>query len=974
MMKTVISLVCLSVFSWSSGQKWQETNLSSAAKNRAEKHYLMDLNEMRSMLKNSHETGKDAKPVILSLPTLEGKIERFTVYSNPVVEKSLAERYGLGSYIGVGIDDPTKYLRFSTSPNDFQSMIIKNGEYQFIEPINRDLGIYKVSPPTVRDKTPGETKNWCGTGEDLKSKKELQRFIDKNKSDAVLRNEGFTMKASDKTYRNYRMAISVNGEYTQYYGSKSAAVAAINATMTKVNGIYEKEMAVHFTVLDIPELIYEDPNTDPYPDYSMDDMNAEVQKVLTQVVGNDNYDIGHLFVQNTGNALGSGLVSNVGSICNNTTSNTDQKKGAAHSAIDNPSGDTFIKVVAHEIGHQLGANHIYSHSVYNNFSQVEPGSGSTIMGYAGIVGIAGANVQNYSDHYFNTFNLTEMQNLLSGKTCGQKTLINNNPPVINPMSEMTIPKETPFVLTASAVDPDGDTFSYNWEQADPAAKRILTTTGTNEKGAIVRSRIPVNSPTRYIPKLDLVMNGILTSTSEWESVPRVARELNFKVTTRDNNINPQTSNGSQKIKVGEDGPFKIISQSLYTNIESALRWDVANTNANPYNVVNVKIDYTTDNGATWITLADSTPNDGTENFILPSTLLNQSIKVRVSAKENIFYTISTIAVSEAKQCDGSAPNNLSVSDITASKANLNWEAIQNATYIVKYKKESAAAWIETTVNTNYFALSGLEEETKYEVQVAAVCSGVAGTYSLLSFSTLAESISYCIPDLDENDSRYEYISNVTVGNMNNSSGGNGYADYTADPAKIVNLVIGSTGNNISVKKAWTGYQDPLNVNAWIDFNRNGIFESSEKILSTPANKINPVSGTFSVPASAVTGKKLRMRVILKSFSTPPADACATDVSEVEDYAVKIVSNETLNTNDLIKNPKMQIYPNPAENMIRITSLQGKASYKIYNMEGRLIASGIINNNTINVSQLVKAAYTLVIETDTDKYTHKFIKK
>lgn len=200
-------------------------------------YYSLDISLLKSQLKNAQETGKNAKPVILSLPTLNGKIEKFSVYSFPVVVKELAEQYQLGSYVGVGVDDPTKYLRFSLAPNDFQSMIITGKGSEFIEPANTGKTVYRVYPKTHG----GKSGFVCSTGEKESDKLEIEKL---HKLGQSFTNQVTDFgKSSDRKYRTLRLALSVCGEYTQYHGGTVAgALAAMNATLTRINGVYEKTL------------------------------------------------------------------------------------------------------------------------------------------------------------------------------------------------------------------------------------------------------------------------------------------------------------------------------------------------------------------------------------------------------------------------------------------------------------------------------------------------------------------------------------------------------------------------------------------------------------------------------------------------------------------------------------------------------------------------------------------------------------
>ncbi|WP_027376669.1 reprolysin-like metallopeptidase [Kaistella palustris] len=979
MKKIFTSLLC-GLMSSAALAQWAPTSMKGEKIREASNvtsYYSLDLNAIRSTLADAQETGKNARPVELKIPTLEGKMERFAVYSLPVVVKSLADRYQLGSYVGVGIDDPTAYVRFSVAPNDFQSMMIRNGVYEFIEPQNTDKSVYGVHPKT--NKTEADKAFVCSTSEAPLSKQQIDRLY--MSGNTFANNPGDFSRASDKKYRTMRLAMTTNGEYTQYFGGVAGALVAINATLTRCNGIFEMDFGLHLILQDFPALIYPDPNTDPYST-TLSTWNLAAQKAITAVAGEANYDIGHMF----GKSGGGGNAGCIGCVCVSPPMNgsgvpTGNGKGSGiTSPADGiPQGDNFdIDYVAHEMGHQLGGNHTFSMNLEGTGQNVEPGSGSTIMGYAGITGAT--DVQPHSDAYFHINTIIQVQTNLAAasKTCDIETPIANNPPVITPMADVTIPKGTPFVLTAQATDPEGDPITYTWEEVDNASTAITKNNlGNTTSGASFRSITGTASPTRYFPKLSTVLTGAVKNVDEWEAVSTVARASNFRVTVRDNNADPaqkQTQEALQKVTVSNNGPFKITSTKVYNNAAGPLTWDVVGTNAAPFNVTNVKIDYTADNGATWVVLAASTPNDGTEDLSFASFATNTQLKVRISAIGNVFYTIAPVTVSAIVPCDGTAPAGFAVSNVTTAAATVTWDAIAGATYVVRYKKTSESTWTEVPVATTTYTFTGLDESTSYDVQVASVCSGTTGTFTASStFTTLM--VAYCT--LSSTNSNDEYISNVKItaegaAGGNSSSGASNYTNYSTDPARLMKLAKGTTNNTISVTKAWTGSPYSEAVTVWIDFDRSGTYEASEIVMQTTANTTTPVTATFAVPADAYTGdKSVGMRVALR-FNTAQTAPCGTyTYGEVEDYAVSI--SPTLGVNDNVKAQSLQVYPNPATDVLNVTKVSNNATYAIYNVAGQLVSKGKVTSNQVQVSKLQKGVYMISVEDNGQSNKVKFIK-
>lgn len=970
----MISFLFVFVFGVSFAQ-WNPV-ATSTAKMRQEinvkKFYSLDVSQLKARLKNASETGRNARPVEIQVPTLEGSVERFAVYSAPVVASSLAERYDLGSYVGVGIDDPGKYIRFSISGKDFQSMVIKDGQYEFIEPVDQSKTVFGVYPKT--SKTDSGKPFVCSTNESVLSKQQLNNLFSGNKT-AKLGSTNFAA-TSDRKFRTLRLAISTTAEYTNYFGGVPQAIAAINATLTTVNGILERDVATRLILQDLPQIIFTDPETDPYSAASTGVKgiwSTELMNTLHNSVGDDNFDIGHLF----GASGGGGNARCIGCICTNDLSvdgsgyPTSYKGSAYTSPADGkPFGDVFnVDYVTHEIGHQLGATHTFSHQLESYGSNIEPGSGSTLMGYAGITS---ADVQKNTDPYFHGFSISQIQNNLIAKTCDVETAIANSPPVISAMPDYTVPRSTAFVLTANATDAENDPLTYTWEQVDDAASPIITTTGSDVTGALFRSLPPVSNPARYFPKFSLVMAGILTSQSDWESVSNVARTSNYRVTVRDNHPvkeQQQTSFANQKIAVGSDGPFKINivnGENIYGGTATKLTWDVANTNAAPYNVANVKISYTVDNGATWTDLAASTPNDGLETVVVPVSLVGQSnLQFRVEALGNVFYAVSPKAnVVLESSCIATVPQNIKISNINYTGATVSWEAIPAInSYFFEYKKADDPAFTVMELKTNSVTLTNLEPGKTYEFRVKSSCSASVSAYTAnFSFTTLFEI--NCASSSTSGTN--EFIQKVEVDRFVNDSGASTYSDFSDLNQNFIYLNQNQKTYSIRVTPKWMGDPAHVSVAAWIDYNGDGVFSSTEQILAEANTTASEVVGTFTVPASALLDPDgVRMRVSLKAEPSIPLPCEKFAFGEVEDYRV-IISNTPLFYQD-----QVIVYPNPFTDYIYTTEIDNGTPYKVYDMSGRLIRSGEIMLNKIDLSALLPATYLLTV---TGQKAIKIIKK
>jgi subtilisin-like proprotein convertase family protein len=399
--------------------------------------------------------------------------------------------------------------------------------------------------------------------------------------------------------------------------------------------VYEKDMSLTMQLVPNNDLIIFITSDN----FSNDDAGAlinESQTVIDATIGNANYDIGHTV------STGGGGLAQLNSPCTN-----NKARGITGSPA--PVGDAFdIDYVAHEMGHQFGAQHTFNNSCGGNRNAptaVEPGSGSTIMGYAGI---CAPDVQSNSDDHFHAVSIAQMSAFVAGTggTCSTNVANNNAAPVVLAGPNYTIPTGTAFVLRGSATDANGDALTYTWEQLDPQTFQVTQPpTPTNTGGPNFRSNSPTASPDRYMPNLASVMNNNLTPA--WEVVTNVARTMNFALTVRDNRMpnGGQTGRDDVAITTVATGPFRVTSQntdniSWTQNTTQTITWDVAGTTANGINTALVNIKLTSDNGQTWTTLVANTPNDGSQTITVPNIAAPFN-RIMVESVGNIFYAVNS---------------------------------------------------------------------------------------------------------------------------------------------------------------------------------------------------------------------------------------------------------------------------------------------------------------------------------------------
>lgn len=640
----VLSLFCLNInIQAQQNNFWRTSDVSRVNPSllplvsKAAQYEIYELNNsafISSMIGAPSETTTEARnsSFIVAFPTGNGVVEHFRVVEAPVMHPQLAAKYpGISAYVGKGIEDPSATVRFDVSPEGTNAMISSgNRPTVYIDHISGNY--YRLSS---RDHFNLTSQFQCLT-------------------DAIphpaTENTARPANANQPALRTYRLALLSGAEFSLHFvqptdvtdaQKKARVLTAQNAHMTRANGVYERDFSIRLVLIPNNDtIIYLVASTDPIANAS-NPTGATCQSAMNTRVGAANYDIGHTQSKGSDN----GNAGCIGCVCVNG------QKGLGWTVYSNPSLLDFyvIDYLTHEMGHQMGANHTFSFQTEGTGVNVEPGSGVTIMGYAGITG--STDVAPHSIDHFHSKSIEQVTNYMyssTGNSCAVNVPNGNAIPTANAGADYIIPKSTPFALTGAGTDADAsDVLTYCWEQIDNRTTGSAFPTATATTGPMFRPYSPTTNPTQVFPQLQYILTG--ANGFQWEVLPSVARTLNFRLTVRDNHGNGG-GNASDNMAItvnGTAGPFGVSSPntagiSWQAGSTQNVTWTVNGSDLAPVNCANVKISLSTDGGLTFpVVLVASTPNDGSEAITVPNNVTTTA-RIKVESVGNIFFDICNV--------------------------------------------------------------------------------------------------------------------------------------------------------------------------------------------------------------------------------------------------------------------------------------------------------------------------------------------
>ncbi len=609
--------------------------------------YALDFGRMKKYLKNApgENYSYAANGVTLDLPMPNGVLETFVFHESSCMSPILSKKFpSIKSYRGVSLTDKTKQARVDFGPMGFHAVVYTKEGRVFIDPFFSNPDEHYISYYTRDHQFDDGTENKslsCGV-----TTNHVQSEAEKNGQ--LEPAEYYKALKAPVTKRTYRLAVATTGEWGAIFGTVENTMARIVTGVNRLNMIFENEIAIKFELIDDNDkLVFLDGQTDPYTDPSEGlKLLGQNRQVLNSIIGSQAYDVGHVFTIRCSDVGG---VANPGVICLSGKAN-------GVSCVGNSNISAFmVDTGAHEIGHQFSGGHSWNNCP-NSLAQLsantayEPGSGSTILSYSGACG--NQNIQGNNDDYFHVGNVEQFLSFINNTaTCSENIVSGNNTPEITMdiPKNLTIPIATPFELDASAIDPDGDALTYNWEQMDTGP---ISQLGNPMGGApSFRSYPPSSESKRLFPRLNFITGGI---GSNKEVLPLYNRNLNFRFTVRDNHPGAGITVWEDLRLRADDsaGPFRVTSQTSITFAEVGstldIEWDVANTDNEVIDCQEVDIYLSLDGGRNFeILLADNVPNNGLASVKLPNNLTNDG-KIKVKASNNVFFQLnrSTIIIRE----------------------------------------------------------------------------------------------------------------------------------------------------------------------------------------------------------------------------------------------------------------------------------------------------------------------------------------
>lgn len=902
--------------------------------------YSLDFERFKTAL-NSVTVSEDQlfqSDVILTLPLADGTFEDFQFADYAVMHPDLQKQYPeIRSFKGVSLQDKSKVIYTTVNIFGVHSMLHTAGKpIEYMDTYTKDLSTYVVYS---RNDIENVNSFECHLSTDDVPEDSIQERSEQH-------------RASSQVFRTYRIAISTTIEYSNFHRNaagvspsasdavkRSAVLAAIVTSMTRINSVYNSELSIHLQLIPNNNILI-NITSDLFNNNNGYTLLGQNQTFIDSKIAWDAYDIGHVF------STGGGGVAILGSVCSG-----EKAQGVTGSG--QPINDPFvIDYVAHEIGHQFGATHTFNglgqsctNSTRTIITAVEPGSGSTIMAYAGICNPV--NVQYNSDAYFSMESLRQIESFVTGDgACSVDTAIVNTAPTIKPLKNYYIPKSTAFVLEGIATDLENDPLTYCWEQNNNNSS-TQPPVSTSVLGPNFRSRMPVSSPKRYFPPLsDVVQNNL---SPEYEVVPSVARSMSFKLTVRDNNsVRSQSDFASMGIQFVNVEPFVVQSpNSVVTwaaGSNQTVTWNHGSTVGGNVNCKFVDIYLSTNGGQSFDTLlASKVPNDGSEVVTVPNTI-GSANRIMVKGNNHIFYDVSNTNFTIA------APNTATYSVRFSGKdgeQNINICNGANAVFPVIYEH------VGNFSGTTTFAVTGNPAGTSVNLSQTSASSNSNVSVTVSNLSNLAVGV---------------YPMQFTAMSGSTTKRINFYLEITsATFAPIQNQTPANNSTVLETNPILTWSADPT-VSGF----------SYNIQVATDVNFATIVSNETVYTNSFLTNGLVDGQEYFWRVATKNEGGCLHSFTNPTKFLVQTLG---VDSHDL-KEVTFDVFPNPNQGVFTVAlnhTNSNELKIAVYDLQGRniyeqnTVANGTIKQE-INISHASAGIYLIRVQDGNQQYVKKIVVK
>ena len=1021
----------------------------------------IDKAAIKSIISEVSLTGRSE----ITIPHPSGGESQFTIQPSNLMAKELQIKHPeIQTFKGVNKSGDKLYL--DVNPSNMHGIVFSKAGTFFLDPADEGGNQYK-SYFKGNDQTKSlQTDISC---RELISQSELNALNEKKEGYRVAK------RSNGLQLRKYRIAIAAHETFTTRTGEANA-LATIVTILNRANAVFENELAITMELIaNNDEIIMTRSNPGPFSANGNSELLLrENQGFLDDVIGTENYDLGHVI---GGAGAGGGGIASLRSVCV-----PDMKaRGATSILFRTDNLNTLIEIFIHEIGHQFGAFHTFTSGNscsfgVSNFHQraaYEMGSGNTMMSYAGICG--DNSVVSIRDEYFHSISIDNILDFIERPgDCSEKITTNNSFPELSIReSGFSIPINTPFVLEADATDADGDDLTYTWEQFDQATKMenrpgtpyssvsgisyfsieefmesdefytrqeledlvlpdgskldesvIEFVLGDQQRyidsffegdGPLFRGFPPSENPNRYFPELSKVLAGETSiEQSVYEVLPFKTRNLNFRVTVRDNSpVGGGLTNELLSFSsAAEAGPFIVTSQfseSSYLGTSSlVLRWDVANTDAPPVNCQLVDVLYSTDGGQSFdIILKRRTANDGIENITLPNISTSEA-RIMVKASENVFFNVNdrNFSVEAVSSEIPESPTDLIASLADETTVNLSWKDNSDSEtgFIIERKKDGESFIVlgSVTINTQSYSDENIDRASNYTYRLAAFNADGNSPYSneaVIAAAASAEtdiitfSIDQQITTTSINSTNHTVALEMPLGSDLSTLS----PQIQVSPGAIISPISGQPKDFTNPVTYTVTAEDGTTTQEWIatvtieeDNRKTGtdfvsfqladqtkdaeisILEHKVQVEVARGTDLSTLAPSFTLSEGATSSPASGETIDFTGSGTNPVVFKITAENEAltQDWTV-VVTEEIITS--VSETDDQKIFPNPVKSILKI-ELSTDSHIQLTDLNGRILIEGLSGSNiSLDLSALKDGTYLLVIIQDKQKVIRKIVK-